>query len=256
MNKVIGIIPARMAASRFPGKPLFKILKKPMIEHVMLRAKFYKGWNDLLVTTCDKEIKKFAESKDFSVIMTSNKHKRALDRVAEAASKLRYKLSSNDIIVCVQGDEPMLTPDMIKSVVNPMKKNKLIPATVLALKIKDKAMWENNDIVKIIHNKAGKILYTSRVPLPYLKHGFSDKYNIRRVGGIFAFRWKYLKEFVNFPETFLEKIEACDSNRVLDMEFSQYIAPFTPKYSYSVDSPKDIKYVEKYLKKDNLYGKY
>ena len=93
MNKVIGIIPARMAASRFPGKPLFKILKKPMIEHVMLRAKFYKGWNDLLVTTCDKEIKKFAESKDFSVILTRIKHKMAFDRVAEAASKLRYKLS-------------------------------------------------------------------------------------------------------------------------------------------------------------------
>ena len=256
MNKVIGIIPARMAASRFPGKPLHKILKKPMIEHVMMRSRFFKNWHDLFVTTCDHEIKKFAESKNFKVIMTSKNHKRALDRVAEAVTKIKYKIALNDIIVCVQGDEPMLTPEMIKCVIEPIKKNKQIPATVLALKINSREMWENKDIVKIIHNQKGQILYTSRVPVPFLKNGFDPSKNIKRVGGIFAFRWKYLREFVNFPETYLEKEEACDSNRILDMNFSQYIAPHNPKYSYSVDSPNDVKYVEKFLKKDSLYGSY
>ena len=256
MSKVIGIIPARMAASRFPGKPLYTILKKPMIEHVMMRSSFFKNWHDLFVTTCDQEIRQFAESKNFKVIMTSKKHKRALDRVAEAVSKIKYKINLNDIIVCVQGDEPMLTPAMIKCVIDPIKKNKNIPATVLALKISDREMWENKDIVKIVHNQNGKILYTTRVPVPFLKNGFDSSKDIRRVGGIFAFKWKYLREFVNFPETYLEKVEACDSNRILDMNFSQYIAPHDPKYSYSVDSPQDVKYVEKFLKKDSLYRRY
>ena len=256
MTKIIGFIPARMAASRFPGKPLKKILKIPLIEHVMIRSSFYKKWDDLLVTTCDNEIRKFAESKNFQVVMTSNKHNRALDRVAEAVTKLKYKVALKDIIVCVQGDEPLLSPKMIKCVVDPILKNKNVPATVLALKINDRDMWQNKDIVKIIHNNEGKILYTSRVPVPYLKDGFDNNINLKRIGGIFAFRWKYLKEFVNFPETFLEKIEACDSNRVLDMNFSQYIAPYNAKHSYSVDSPQDIKTVEKLLRKDDLFKKY
>jgi 3-deoxy-manno-octulosonate cytidylyltransferase (CMP-KDO synthetase) len=86
--KIVGLVPARMAASRFPGKPLHPILGRPMVEHVFCRARLYKGWTELALATCDREIEQFAQSKGYAVVMTGAHHTRALDRVAEAATKL------------------------------------------------------------------------------------------------------------------------------------------------------------------------
>src|SRR4051812_7656378 len=104
--KIFGLIPARMAASRFPGKPLFPILGKPMVEHVYWRARKFKGWTELAIATCDKEIADVAAGKNFPVIMTGSHHTRALDRVAEAVTRLSSIAADDDIVVCVQGDEP------------------------------------------------------------------------------------------------------------------------------------------------------
>jgi len=254
--KIYGFIPARMAASRFYGKPLHPILGKPMLEHVYLRAKMYTKWSNLLVATCDKEIKDFCLKNNYPFIMTSSKHNRALDRVAEAAFKMNNKIKDNDIVVCVQGDEPMLEPKMIQSVIDPILSDKNKPCTVLAMHIDNEKIWKNPDTVKIIHNEAGKVLYTSRSPIPHNKTGFSKSIKARRIYGIFAFRWKYLDLFVRHKETELEKIEACDSNRILDMKYDQYIAPFPPRKSFSVDSPNDIGLVEKHLRYDKFYRKY
>ena len=95
--KIIGVVPARMAASRFPGKPLFPILGRPMVEHVFLRAKMYEKWTHLVLATCDYEIEEFAKSKSFEVVMTGSHHTRALDRVAEAATLLGELLDEDDI---------------------------------------------------------------------------------------------------------------------------------------------------------------
>lgn len=254
--KTIGIVPARMAASRFPGKPLYPILGRPMVEHVFLRAKMYKGWDGLFLATCDKEIEDFAKSKDFPVIMTSDKHTRCLDRVAEAAGKCGIPLADDDVVVCVQGDEPMFQPDMIDASMKPILENAHVPVTVLAMEIIDEGQWKNPDTVKIIHNDAGEVLYTSRAPVPYCKGNFSRELGARRIYGIFAFRWKNLKEFTNTPEKRLELLESCDSNRILDMQFSQYIAPYRYMQSFSVDSPEDIKLVEDNMAKDPYWGKY
>ncbi|RHX90863.1 3-deoxy-manno-octulosonate cytidylyltransferase [Leptospira stimsonii] len=254
--KVIGIIPARMAASRFPGKPLYPIHGKPMLEHVYCRAKMYSGWDHLVVATCDQEIEQFSKSKSFPVVMTGNHHTRALDRVAEAMTLLDTKVADDDIIVCVQGDEPMMRPDMIEAAVAPLLSNSNIPCTVLAMHIVDKEIWLNPDTVKIIHNAAGEVLYTSRAPLPYCKGEFSHELMARRIYGIFAFRSKYLKQFTEHSETRLEQLEACDSNRILDMSFAQFIAPYPNIESFSVDSPEDIQLVEKYMLSDSLWKEY
>ncbi len=254
--KIIGVIPARMAASRFPGKPLYSILGRPMLEHVYLRAKMYGGWDKLVLATCDHEIEQFAQEKGIPVVMTGNHHTRALDRVAEAVERLGDVVADNDIVVCVQGDEPMLRPDMIDAVVSPLLENASIPATVLSIHITEEPMWLNPDTVKIIHNDAGEILYTSRAPLPYCKGEFSSALMARRVAGIFAFRWQYLKAFTAHEETRLEQLEACDSNRILDMPFRQYIAPYPGIKSYSVDSPSDIELVEKYMALDEHWDLY
>lgn len=254
--KIIGVIPARMAASRFPGKPLYPIRGRPMIEHVYLRAKMHKAWDNLVLATCDREIEEFSNKKGIPVVMTGSHHTRALDRVAEAVERLGETVDDGDIVVCVQGDEPMMRPDMIDAVVSPLRADQSIPCTVLAMHITEESIWLNPDTVKIIHNEAGEVLYTSRAPLPYCKGKLTPAHMARRIYGIFAFRWQYLKAFTAHAETRLEKLEACDSNRILDMSFRQYIAPYPYVKSFSVDSLDDIKLVEEHMAADEYWGLY
>lgn len=254
--KIIGIVPARMAASRFPGKPLYPILGRPMVEHVFERAKMFGKWDGLFLATCDREIKDFAESKKYPALMTAATHTRCLDRVAEAAEKCGTDLDPHDIVVCVQGDEPMLHPDMIAASIDPLLKDHQAPCTVLAMEISDKKQFLNPDTVKIVHNERNEVLYTSRAPVPYCKGEFSVAHGARRIYGIFAFRWKYLKKFTTMAETALERVESCDSNRILDADFRQRIAPYPFRESFSVDSPDDIHLVESSIKADSLFGKY
>ena len=254
--KIIGVVPARMAASRFPGKPLYPIHGRPMLEHVFLRAQMYKGWDKLVMATCDEEIEQFSKSKGFPVVMTGSHHTRALDRVAEAVERLGEPVDATDIVVCVQGDEPMMRPDMIDAVTAPLLKDPSIAGTILAMHITEKSIWQNPDTVKLIHNAAGEVLYTSRVPLPYCKGEFSADLMARRIYGIFAFRWKYLQAFTAHEETRLEQLEACDSNRILDMSFRQYIAPYPHIQSFSVDSPSDIALVEEHMLSDHYWNQY
>jgi|TARA_B110001469_G_C9598797_1_gene297428 3-deoxy-manno-octulosonate cytidylyltransferase (CMP-KDO synthetase) len=254
--KIIGVVPARMAASRFPGKPLSKIHGRTMLEHVYLRGGLYENWDQFVIATCDEEIENFAETKGFPVIMTGAHHTRALDRVAEAVENLSDSVDDNDIIVCVQGDEPMMRPDMVNAVVAPLLANDAIPCTVLAMHVTEESLWLNPDTVKIIHNDNGEVLYTSRAPIPFCKGQFSEDLMARRIYGILAFRWKYLKQFTANNETRLELLEACDSNRILDMEFKQYIAPYPSIQSFSVDSPSDLDLVKAHILEDGITNLY
>lgn len=254
--KIIGVVPARMAASRFPGKPLYPIHGRPMVEHVFLRAKMYGGWDQLVLATCDREIEQFAKGQNFPCVMTGAHHTRALDRVAEAVVRLEESVADDDIVVCVQGDEPMMRPDMIDAVMAPLLNDPSKAGTILAMHIKEKSIWMNPDTVKIIHNEAGEVLYTSRAPVPYCKGEFSPALMARRIYGIFAFRWQYLKAFTEHSETRLEQLEACDSNRILDMSFRQHIAPYPYIESFSVDSPGDIAMVEEHMVNDHYWGLY
>ena len=256
MTKIIGIIPARMGASRFPGKPLAPILGRPMIEHCFQRAKMFERWDGLFLATCDEEIRAFAESKGYPVIMTSDSHTRALDRVAEAAEKCGIVLDESDIVLNVQGDEPMMDPDMIAATVKPFDDRDDVRGTILAMDIVDEEQFKNSDILKIIHDLKDKVLYTSRSPIPYCKPGQFKPGHVRRIYGIFGFRWDFLKLFTELPESPLELKEACDSNRLYDYGHHQHIAPIPYRASFSVDSPADLENVEAHMKDDPLWGKY
>jgi 3-deoxy-manno-octulosonate cytidylyltransferase (CMP-KDO synthetase) len=257
VSKIVGIIPARLASSRFPGKPLFPICGKPMVEHVFERAKMFRRWSALALATCDAEIAEFSRRKDYPTVMTSDKHTRALDRVAEAAPKAIPDIRENDIVVCVQGDEPMMRPDMIDTVVAPLEKDAHARGTVLAMDIADEEVFLNPDTVKIVHDLKGNVLYTSRAPVPYCKPGaFSPALGAKRIYGIFAFRWDFLKWFTETPESPLEIKESCDSNRICDYGLGQIIAPYPAIPSFSVDSLADRDKVEAHMKSDPLWGKY
>ena len=252
-RKIIGIIPARMAASRFPGKPLKKIANIEMLSHVYLRAKLFNNWSKLIVALCDKEIKNFCIEKKYPYTITSIKHVRCLDRVYEASKKIK-NIRPNDIIVCVQGDEPMLKPDMISKVIEPLiKDNK--ECSVLGMDIESEDQYLNPDILKIVHDLKGRVLYTSRSPIPHTKK-FSKKIKAKRIYGIFAFTYKCLEKFSLTKPSHLENIEACDSNRICDNYSNQYVAKYKFFPSYSVDTPEDLKKVEKSIKKDILFKKY
>jgi len=253
--KIYGIVPARMASSRFPGKPLYPICGRPMIEHVFLRAKMFNHWSGLYLATCDEEIANFASLKKIPYIITSPLHIRCLDRVAEAVEKCISSISNDDIIVCVQGDEPMLHPGMIDAVIKPIKENHDVNCTMLAMPIIDENQFNNPDTVKIVHDMQGNVLYTSRTPIPYCKR-FHPELGAKRVSGIFAFQWHFLKTFTQLPESPLELQESCDSNRIVDHGYKQRIAPYPYQAYFSVDSPHDIDIVEKHLITDNLWGCY
>ncbi len=252
-RKIIGIIPARMAASRFPGKPLKKICGTEMLSHVYFRAKLFKNWSSLVIALCDKEIKDFCIQKKYPYSTTSNKHVRCLDRVYEASKKIK-NIKSNDIVVCVQGDEPMLKPNMISEVIKPLI-NDNRDCAVLAMDIIHEEQYMNSNIVKIIHDLQGRVLYTSRSPVPYTKK-FSKKTGAKRIYGIFAFTYKFLQKFSHTKASPLEVVEACDSNRICDNYSNQYVAKYKFFPSYSVDTHKDLKKVEKAIKKDRLFKRY
>ena len=133
--KIYGFIPARMASSRLPGKPLKIIQGRPMLEHVYERANFFKKWTKLSIATCDEKIKNFCIAKNYNYIMTSKKHKECLDRVYEAVKNDCKKIKKTDLIVCIQGDEPMIHPNMINAVVKSLLKNKKAGATILGMEI-------------------------------------------------------------------------------------------------------------------------
>lgn len=255
--KVLGVIPARLAASRFPNKPLKKIINLTMLEHVYERAKLSKTLNYLVIATCDKKIYNFSKKKNYNVIMTSKKHVRALDRVYEASKKLTNKLQLNqhDITICIQADEPMLDPKMIDKSAIFLKKNKKAKCTILGMKIKDREQFYDKNILKIAHNLNNEVLYTSRAPIPYCKK-FTKKIDVRRIYGIFAFRNFFLKKFFYTKPSPLELSEACDSNRICDNGGGQFVVKYEYFNSFSVDTRSDLKKVRKFIKKDKIYNKH
>jgi len=255
MTKIIGVIPVRMGSSRFPGKPLFQIAGMPMLEHVWHRSKLYANWDELFLATCDEEIKEFADDKNIPCVMTSDKHERALDRVAEAIENSDFEINANDIVLNVQGDEPMMRPDMIAATVQPMHDDTEVKGVVLSMPIINKEQFNNPNILKIIHNIKGDILYTSRAPIPYCKEWSLD-IDAKRIYGIFGFRWSFLQRFTQIPESPLELVESCDSNRLYDNGLTQRVAFYPYIDSFAVDTPEDAEKVEKYIKKDPYWSEY
>lgn len=244
-----------MASSRFPGKPLYPICGLPMVEHVIRRAKMYNKWDGLFLTTCDKEIQEFGGSMRIPTVITSKTHERALDRVAEAATKCGIIIDENDIVLNVQADEPMMHPEMIDAAIQPMITDPDVSGTILAMHIVSKDQYYDPNVLKIIHKINGDILYTSRSPVPFCKK-FSPDLGIRRIFGIFGFKWHFLKTFTQLKPSPLELVESCDSNRLYDNGFTQRIAPYPYIESFAVDSPKDIVKVEKFIKNDKYYKEY
>ena len=253
--KIIGIIPARMNSFRFKGKPLEKLLGIPMIGHCYMRSKMCKDLMDVYVATCDKEIFDYVVSIGGKAIMTSNKHERASDRTAEAMLKIEQELRCKfDIVVMIQGDEPMLKPSMISESFTPIIKEKNIKVTNLMSEIDDMSEFEDPNEVKVVVNKRNEAIYFSREAIPSQKK-YDKKITKLKQVCIISFERDFLLRFNNMDQTSLEIIESVDMMRVIENDVIVKMA-LTGTKTWSVDTEEDLKRVEKKMKNDNLIKNY
>ena len=253
--RIIGIIPARMASSRFPGKPLIKILGTPMIGHVWFRSKMSQTLDEVYVATCDKEILDYVESIGGKAIMTSDSHERCTDRIAEALEKIEAMTGSQvNIVVNIQGDEPMLFPEMIDEAVAPMLADESIITTNLMAPMKTAEEHEDPNEVKVVVDNSNYALYFSREPIPSRKKGVTQLPMLKQVC-IIPFRRDFLFRFNRLDPTPFEKIESVDMLRAIEHGYKVKMVP-TRFETYSVDTPEDLKNVERRMKNDPLLKRY
>ena len=243
-KKVAVVIPARMQSSRFPGKPLAKILDLPMIEHVRRRACLTEEVDDVFVATCNEEIYEVVRQNGGLALMTADTHDRCTDRVEEAAEALDF-----DIIVIVGGDEPLFEPEMIDRLLYPMKNEANCVCANLLSVIKEEKNMSDIDIVKAVVDTNNSIMYFSRSPIPYFRvHNNAPTY---RQTGLSAFTKSFLHTYSQLPPTPLEIAESVDFLRILEHGYELRGVPFERK-TIGVEREKDVGIVEKILREDTL----
>ncbi len=252
---IIAIIPARMGSSRFPGKPLADIHGMPMIGHVYLRTRMCPSLSDTYVATCDREIFEYVESIGGKAVMTADTHERCSDRAAEAMVKIERKTGKRiDIVVLVQGDEPLVTPEMIDSSINPMLEDPSVQVVNLMAKIPSVEEFEDPNTIKVVVGLDQNALYFSREPIPTRKK-IGDAVSMRKQVCIIPFRRDYLIQFNCLPETSLERAESVDMMRVLEHGGKVRMVMIDDR-TMSVDTPEDLKRVVRFMREDPLMSSY
>lgn len=244
--KIVGIIPARYASTRFPGKPLHPIAGKPLIQRVVEQCQKAKALSDVIVATDDSRIAEVA--KQFChVEMTRADHPSGSDRIAEVAGKINCQA-----VVNIQGDEPLIDPAVIDAVAGALADADMSTA---ATPIKNRTEIDNPNVVKVVVNTFGHALYFSRRTIPYLREAASGSMNEQLAAfaflkhlGIYGYRRETLLRLVKFPVSPLENAEKLEQLRALENGIP--IAVVQVEYdSVGVDAPEDVEWVERFLKK-------
>lgn len=247
--KAIGVIPARMGSSRFPGKPLALIRGLPMIEHVYKRSAMSESLDELYVATCDMEIYDAVDQFGGKAIMTDICHERCTDRVAEAVNDMDL-----DIVVIIQGDEPLVYPDMIDQAVKAIVEDDSIVCVNLMSEMENDADFNDPNEVKVVVDNENNALYFSREPIPSNKK-YESTYPRYKQVCIMPFRKDFLVKYNNLKPTPLEIIESVDMLRILEHGYKVKMV-YTDKKTFSVDTPEDIAKVELIMTEDSIFKLY
>lgn len=235
------MIPARMASMRFPGKPLALILGRSMLQWVYRGTRKCERLEQVYVATCDREIAQAASAFGAPVIMTSSGHERASDRVAEAARSV-----DADVVVMVQGDEPMVTPDMVRLALEPFQRSDVV-CTNLAAAIEDEAEFRDPNTIKLVVDRDGRALYFSREPIPSTARlGFAGIQALRQVC-VIGFRASFLQAYAALQPTPGELAESIDMLRAIESGYPVHIVR-TLERSHPVDVVSDLRTVESLLR--------
>tara|TARA_B100001059_G_C17783971_1_gene555944 strand:+ start:659 stop:1417 length:759 start_codon:yes stop_codon:yes gene_type:complete len=247
MTKTLGIIPARMASSRFPEKPLKKILDIPMLAHCYERALLSRSCDNLIIASPDSEILDWSKSYDIPSVLTSHSHQRAIERAKEALDILAEQGYSYDLILLLQGDEPQISPDDINNLKDSFT-GKDLEAVNLIFQITDDDL-EDPNVVKVVTDNSLNIKFFTRSHIP-----FNSSKTFRQLG-MMGFTTKALKHYANLPPTELEELESIDMMRFLENDFCIQ-GVFSSSPIVGVDNPEDIIKAEKMMLDDKIIHLY
>ncbi len=234
------VIPARFGARRFPGKPLAAIAGKPLIQRVYECCRGAKGVSRIVVATDDERIARACEGFGAEVAMTSAAHPTGTDRVAEVAAAL-----PEDIVVNVQGDEPLLRGDVIDAAIDVLRADPELPMATVVHRAEADALLDPNR-VKVVLDRRGRALYFSRSPIPHLREQVPGLAIWQHVG-LYAYRRPFLLQFVRLEPTPLERAESLEQLRALENGYAIGVAPVEGFRSIPVDVPEDVARVERAL---------
>lgn len=236
--RVVGVIPARYGSSRFPGKPLALIHNKPMIQHVYERVSQSRLIDAVVVATDHEKIRDAVLAFGGQVVMTRTDHETGSDRMAEVTTKIE-----GDIYVNIQGDEPLMSPELIDSIIEVAKN---APGAVVTAKteIKDIEDIHNPNVVKVISGKNDYAIYFSRSCVPYNRAN-KDHIYYKHLG-IYSYPKNIINEFVKLPQSPLEEVEMLEQLRLIENGYPIKVLE-TDYDAVGVDTPEDIQKVEQKL---------
>jgi 3-deoxy-manno-octulosonate cytidylyltransferase (CMP-KDO synthetase) len=238
--KILGIIPARYASTRFPGKPLIEIKGKTMVQRVYEQAVKCNQLSEVLIATDDKRISNAVKKFNGNVVMTSSKHNSGTGRCYEA---LKKSAGVYDVVINIQGDEPFIHPGQISKTANCFEKTN-IPIATLIMKINNVEELKNQNIVKVVINKKKEALYFSRSAIPYYRtKDFSiwiKSHTYYKHIGIYGYRTDILKEITQLKKSPLETAESLEQLRWLENGYKIAVEHTNIK-SFSIDTPEDLK---------------
>ena len=238
---IVGVIPARYGSSRFEGKVLADIAGKPMIQWVYERANQSKMLDELFVAVDDPRVQSRVEQFGGKAVLTAAHHKSGTDRIAEAVEKM-----SVDIVVNIQGDQPLIDPNMIDEAVQPMIDNPEIQMSTLKREI-EKDEFDDPSVVKVVVDDQDFALYFSRSLIPYPR--YEENIRVFEHVGLYVYRKDFLLKISKMPLGYLEKIESLEQLRVLEKGYKILVVETkTDRMAgISVDTPEDLKKVEKVI---------
>ncbi len=243
MKTALGVIPSRYQSSRFPGKPLADINGKPMIWWVYQQASKVESLDGLVVATDDQRIADTCEKYNMKYIMTSSEHNTPTSRLYEVSTKMDY-----DYYVFIGGDEPLIEPEAIQTVVLKAKESGSDCINAMT-KIKTAPEVIDFTNIKVVISTKGNLLYSTRSPLPFPKGGLDFDY--MKFVGIGAFSKAALSLYNDTPKSKLERIEECDLLRFIDQEMPVKMVEVTCR-NVSVDTPKDLIFVRELIQKQQV----
>jgi 3-deoxy-manno-octulosonate cytidylyltransferase (CMP-KDO synthetase) len=239
-RKILGVIPARYASSRFPGKALSPISGKPMLQHVWERASLARYLTGVSIATDDERIFAAARAFGADVRMTRADHASGTDRVAEVASA-----GNAEIVVNIQGDEPLIDPGAIDAAILPMLDEPDAVMSTLRKKIEDPREIDDPNVVKVVTDRAGNAIYFSRSTIPYVRdrHPSPAAVHYKHIG-LYVYRRDFLLGYSDLPVGPLEQAERLEQLRALENGFSIRVMD-TEYESLGVDTPEDLERVSK-----------
>jgi len=240
--KAVGMIPARLGSTRLPNKVLLEIAGKTMIQHVWEQAQKIRGLDSVWIACDDAKIADVVAKFGGKAIMTRRDHSNGTSRIAEAIEKI-----DAEIIVNIQGDQPLLDAPAIEKLTDVLKKSVSLKMATLAIRSKSAEEYRNPNVVKLVCDENGKALYFSRSPLPFWRDTDETPEFWKHIG-VYGYRREFLKEFVSWPAGRLEQLEKLEQLRVLERGVAIQVVE-TEQDFISVDTVEDLKQAEVILSK-------